>query len=381
MKNIILLAFNTFKVTFRKKSNIFVYLILPVAGILFMMNVMGGDGSGTVKMGIVNKDKGAISENMTKYLGNTGKFKNVSIEEDKISDMVVNKKVDLVLVIPEDFEKSIYEGSFKSIKVVSLKGQEVTAWVENYTNMYIKNLLDISKASQGNKETFNKIYSEYEKGEVALKIEKIKDKSFNKGVTQQGFGFFIMFMLIGSTITSNIILKEKRERVYQRICSTPVSSKIYISGNIIANLTIITAQIILALVAVRKILKIETYIPDLELFLVMFILGIVAVGIGMVIVALSKSSAEAGNLSTLIVTPTCMLGGCFWPLSLMPEGLQKVSNFVPQKWAIDAIAKLQNGSSLLDIRMNIFIMLGFALAFFALAAFKMKNSDKTGNFI
>jgi len=381
MKNIILLALNTFKVTFRKKSNILVYLILPVASILFMMNAMSGEGSGTIKVGIVNKDKGSMSEKMTKYLENTGRFKNISIEEGQISDFVVNKKVDLALVIPENFEKSIYDGTFKSMRVVSLKGQEVTVWVESYTNMYVNNLLDISKASGGNKETFNKIYEKFEKGQVSLNVEKVKDKSLSKGITQQGFGFFIMFMLISSSITSNIILKEKKERVYQRICSTPVSSKIYIVGNIIANLTIISVQIILGLVAIKKILKIETYIPDLKLFLVMFILGIVAVGIGMVIVAFSKSSAEAGNLSTLIVTPTCMLGGCFWPLSLMPDNLQKVSNFIPQKWAIDAIAKLQNGLSLWDIRMNIFIMLGFALVFFALAAFKMKNTDKTGSFV
>lgn len=381
MKNILLLALNTLKVTFRKKSNIIVYLILPVVSILLLMNTMGGDGSYAVKVGIINNDKSIISENMIKYLDNTGRFKPVNIKEEEINDKVVNKKVDLALIIPEDFEERVYDGSLKPIRIVSLKGQEVTAWLENYTNLYIQNLLDISKASKGDKEVFNKIYDKYEKGQVALKIEKVKDTSFNKGMTQQGFGFFIMFMLIGATITSNLILKEKKDRVYQRICSTPVSSKVYLLGNILANMTIISLQIILALAAIKRVLKIETYIPDYQLFLVLFILGIVAVGIGMITVAFSKSSAEAGNLSTLIVSPTCMLGGCLWPLSLMPEKLQKVSNFIPQKWAIDAIGKLQKGLSLGDIKMNIFIMLGFALVFFALAAFKMKNSDKTGSFV
>ncbi|MNC77213.1 hypothetical protein D3C75_1291160 [compost metagenome] len=42
-------------------------------------------------------------------------------------------------------------------------------------------------------------------------------------------------------------------------------------------------------------------------------------------------------LNALILTPTCMLGGCFWPLSIMPEYMQKAANFTPQKWAIQAV--------------------------------------------
>lgn len=381
MKNILLLALNTIKVTFRKKSNIIVYLILPVASILFLMNVMAGDGPSSVKMGIVNKDGGVLSKDMIKYLEDTGKFEGISIDEKDVSEKVVNKKIDLAIIIPKDFEENIYNNSFKTISITSIKGEEVTAWVENYINLYIKNLLDISKASNGDKESFNKIYNSYKDGQFSLRVEKIVDKKHNKGLTQQGFGFFIMFMLIGSTLTSSIILKEKRERVYQRICSTPVSAKVYIMGNIISNIFIVTIQVLLALIAVRKILKIDTYIPDYQLFLVMFIFGIVAVGIGMIIVAFSKSTAEAGNISTLIITPTCMLGGCLWPLNIMPEKVQKISNFIPQKWAIQAIEKLQNGGGLNSIQLNILILAGFALVFFALSAFKMKNTDKTGNFI
>lgn len=381
MKNVLLLALNTLKVTFRKKSNIVVYLILPVVAILFLMSVTVGDGGSIVKMGIVNKDGGVLSKNMVKYLEETGKFKGISIEEKDISEKVVNKKVDLAIIIPQDFQESIYTNNFKPIRIISIKGEEVTAWVENYTNLYIKNLLDISKASNGDKEIFNKIYNSYENKQLSLKVEKVKDKRYSKGLTQQGFGFFIMFMLIGSTLTSSIILKEKRERVYQRICSTPVSSKVYIMGNIISNVIIITIQVILALVTIRKVLKIDTYIPNYQLFLVLFMFGIVAVGIGMIIVAFSKSTAEAGNVSTLIITPTCMLGGCLWPLSIMPEKVQKISNFIPQKWVIQAIEKLQSGGGLNNIKFNILILAGFALVFFALSAFKMKNTDKTGSFI
>lgn len=381
MKNVFLLGLNTIKVTFRSKSNIFVYLILPVIAIIFLMNIMGGDGSSTVKVGIVNKDKSVLSEDMIKYLESTDKFKNIPINEEEISYKVVNKKIDLAMIIPENFQSGIYNNKYEEIKIVSIKGQEVTAWIENYTNLYIKNLLDISKASAGDRATFDKIYNKYQKGELSFKVEKLEDQSLNKGITQQGFGFFIMFLMISSTLTANLILKEKKERVYQRICSTPVSPKVYIMGNIVANIFIISTQIILAMASVKYILKIDTYIPAYQLFLILFTLGIVIIGFGIIIVAFSKSSAEAGNLSTLIITPTCMLGGCLWPLSFMPEKLQKIANFIPQRWAIDAIAKLQEGSGLSGIGLNILVLLSFALFFFVVSAFKMKSTEKVGTFL
>ena len=40
MRNLFLLALNTLKITFRKKSNIIVYLILPVVIVIFIMSAL-----------------------------------------------------------------------------------------------------------------------------------------------------------------------------------------------------------------------------------------------------------------------------------------------------------------------------------------------------
>lgn len=381
MKNVIILALNTLKTTFRKKSSIFTYLIIPIVSLLVVMGMMNGNGNSKVKIGVVDKDNSILSVDMLKYLKSTGKFENITISEGSIDEKVVNKEVSLAIIIPEDFSENIYNNKLESIKIVSIQGKEVTAWIENYTNLYLQNLSDISKASEGNKDKFEEIYEGYKNQALKLKSEKVKDKSLNKQLTQSGVGFLIMFILLGATSTSNIILKEKRERTYQRICSTPVNSKIYVMGNVLVNFIIIIAQSLLAIFAMKVILKINMYVPAYQLFLVLLLVGAVSIGIGMIVVAFSKSTAEAGNLSTLIITPTCMLGGCFWPIQFMPEKLQKISNFIPQKWAIEAIEKLQSGVGIKGIYMNVFILIGFTVVLFLVAAFKMKNTDKTGSFI
>ncbi|MCY6369647.1 ABC transporter permease [Clostridium ganghwense] len=381
MKNVIILVLNTLKVTFRKKSNIFSYLIVPLVSMLIIMSIMNGGGSAKIKIGVVDKDNSIISTDMVKYLESTGKFESVYINEANIDGKVVNREVNLAIIIPESFSEEIYNNKLENIKIVSIEGKEITAWIENYTNLYIQNLLDISKASEGNRDEFNDMYKGYKNQALKLNSEKVVDKRLNKQLTQSGVGFLIMFILIGATSTSNIILKEKRERTYQRICSTPVNSKIYIMGNVFVNFIIITVQILLAIFAINTILKVNMYMPDYQLFLMLLLMGAVSIGIGMIVVAFSKSTSEAGYLSTLIITPTCMMGGCFWPIELMPEKVQKISNFIPQKWAIEAIKKLQSGAGISEIYINMLILIGFTVVLFLVAAFKMNNTDKTGSFV
>jgi ABC-2 type transport system permease protein len=76
-----------------------------------------------------------------------------------------------------------------------------------------------------------------------------------------------------------------------------------------------------------------------------------------------------------------MLAGCYWSVELMPEIMQKISLFMPQRWAMMAIDTFQKGGSPADIILNIVIMIAFAAAFFAIAAYRMTVSDDIKKFV
>lgn len=381
MKNIILIALNFLRVTFKKKTSFLIYIILPVASALVTLMLYSSSGAAITKVGLINNDNSTISSDMINYLEETKKFKFENIKEEEVENKVANQEVDLVLEIPYGFTESIYNSNVKELKIETIRGMDVTAWIESYLNYYIKNMRDIAVASEGNREVFNKIYDNFKNSELVLTKEKLKDEYVGKTVTQQGIGFFILFILIGCTSITKLILKEKNIKTYQRICSSPVTSREYVLGNVLANIIIILVQISLLLFGAFRMLEINIHMPVWSLFIILMLFGLAAIGIGMVIVSFSKSSSEAGNLSTLIITPTCMLGGCFWPLSFMPDSLKKISSFTPQKWVMEAIISIQSGKTINDVAINLAILVVFALVFFAIAAFKMKSSDKTGSFI
>ncbi len=192
-------------------------------------------------------------------------------------------------------------------------------------------------------------------------------------MTSQSIGF-LMFMMIGAGSTAQMILKEKRNRTYFRICAAPVNGRTYVMGNVLANLVIVIIQILLTLFFMSRVFHIDTYVPSPQLFLILAAFVPAAIGLGLLVVAFAGDSRQANNLQTLIVTPTCLLAGCFWPLEIMPGAVRRVTDFLPQTWAIAAIQKLQGGGHFDQIFMHLSIILAFALDFFLVAAYGFSRS-------
>lgn len=381
LRNSWLLTLNTLRVTFRKKGSLIVFFVLPIVGILFSMVIYSDFGNGILKLGVTDQDKSMISGDLVKALGKQEHFKIIPLEEQDISNQVTSGKVDCVLTIPQSFADNLYKNNPETLAITSIRGSAATAWIESYANVYVQNLRDIAESAAGNKNSFDRMYDDFRQEKMSLKLNKVQDQAKSKGMSSQSIGFLIMFMMIGAGTAAEMILREKRSRTYYRICSAPVSSRTYILGNVLANILIILLQILLTLVLLTKAFRINTYIPFPELFAILACFGLVAVGLGLLIVAFSSNSMQAGTLQTLIITPTSMLAGCFWPISMMPKGMQRLADFLPQTWAIGAIQKLQQGESFSKILINLTIVLAFALVFFLIAAYRFSKDDDMRMFV
>lgn len=380
MRSIFLIAANILKITFRKTGSIILVIFLPILALVISLPLNSSSTQQAVKMGVYYNDSGTLAKDMIGSLEKTGRFITVPVTEKEISDKITAGKLDCVLKIPSGFEEGIYSRNPKEIEVVSIKGAPVTAWVEGYVNYYVKNLMDISEAANGNTAIFNKMYNGYKNGKLVLSVSKLQDETKGKGITTMATGFLIMFMMLSASFTASLIIKEKTNRTYFRIYAAPVPSSVYIAGNILANVAIVLIQILI-IIAGTKIIGINTFIPDIELLIVLLCMGTVAIALGILVVSFSKSSPQVSTLTTLIITPTCMIGGCFLPLSMMPDVLRKIANFMPQKWAVEALAKLQSGVSFSGVLLNIIIDLAFALAFFLIAAYRFKIDNDVRNFV
>jgi len=88
MRNTFLIALNILKLTFRKKGNIIVYLVLPVAITSIIMVISGSGASKPLNIGIVDMDRSIISQDLVKAVDNKDNFKTIEVSGDKINAMV-----------------------------------------------------------------------------------------------------------------------------------------------------------------------------------------------------------------------------------------------------------------------------------------------------
>ncbi len=369
MRNTLLLTINTLRVTLRKKSSLFVYFLVPLIGIVVSMVAYGNWGDQTTNIGVCNQDSSVLAADLVKSLGDEGKFTVNLVASGDVKNELAAGKVECVLVIPNGFGAAMQKGAPKKLDVLSIKGEAATAWLTSYLNVYVKNVSDIGKTAKGDKQDFEKIYQNFKATKTKITVKQVQDSTNAKSMTTQSIGFLVMFLLIGAGNTAEIILKEKRARTFYRVCAAPVSPRVFVAGNALANLVIILLQILVSLVVMINVFHFQTYVPFGQLFIVLAVFGLVAIGLGLLLVAFAKDTKQTSTMQLLIVTPTCMLAGCFWPTEVMPKVAQRIGDFLPQKWVIAAVQQLQETGLTTQVYTDIAIILAFALAFFLIAAY------------
>jgi ABC-2 type transport system permease protein len=316
-----------------------------------------------------------------KFISGINHVKVSNIDSSKVNDQIASGKLDCVIILDSGFSKSVMNGNPDHIEIVSIKGASITGFVKSYVNNYLSNVASLSKAAGGDQAAFQKMYDQYKDSSFKVNAQSLKDTSKNNDITGQTIGFLIMIMLSSAGGLSEIIIREKENRTYLRLMSSPINSRIYVFSNVVVNMIIMTVQILITLTVMTKVFQISPGVPFWTMVGVLLIFALAGVGLSLVITSFASTTASSGAMQNLIMTPTCLLAGCFWPVEIMPKTMQKIAEFLPQRWLLDTITQLQKGHSLSSLSMNISILFAFALAFFMIAIYKFSRGNNVRSFI
>ncbi|MBO1624609.1 MULTISPECIES: ABC transporter permease [Bacillus] len=381
MKDILWLIQKTISVLLKNKKGLFLIIGLPIVGALMAFLIYGNAGQGTLRIGVVNNENHYIANDTVKFLEGLNHVKVSKIKESEVKEKLTSKKLDGVITLNSGFSQSVRDGRPSHIQIFSIKGAQVTEFIKSYLYNYIDNITAISKVAQKDQSTFDKMYAGYQKSSFKVKAETLQDTSKNKDMTNQTVGYLIMFMLVSAVGFSERILKEKENRTYFRLLSTPIDGKKYILSNIAVNMVIMMVQIIVTVLFMTNVFHIDTNMPLLVMIGVLMIFGLIAIGLSLAVVSFAKNSASANAMQNIIITPTCLLAGCFFPFEIMPASVQKIADFLPQRWLLDTIGELQQGTPFSDLYLNILILFAFAIAFFLIAIYKFGRNNDARNFM
>ncbi|CAM4488502.1 ABC-2 type transport system permease protein [Paenibacillus endophyticus] len=382
MRDTLWLIRKTFMSTFKNYLNLFIYFVFPVMGILLATLVQGGTGDSELKMGIVNHDGGqAITKRMMDSVGKQDSMLVIELEENEIKGRIASGELDAAIIFPTGFAQSLIAHKPADVKIVSIKGAQVTGQVTATLDQHINNMVSVGRAAQGDEAKFIALYDKFQKPGFELAGKKVEDQSVNFNKTNQSIGYLLILMLVSASNLSGILIKERENRTYYRLLSSPISPRTYVLSNIIVNLTMMMLQIAVTLLIMMTIFHVDPGIPYWSMFLILVLFALVAIGLSLVIVAFSSSSSTASGMQNMILIPTSLLSGCMFPLVLMPETMQQLARFLPQYWLLDTFSDLQQGGSFGELSLNLIILIAFSVVFTLIAVYKFGRNNDTRSYI
>ena len=376
MKNILTLVKNNLRVDIVKNPFEFLIGLLAPVIILYIMLIVMNTNSGYINIGVVDNDNSKTSNIIIDSLRNKEGYNVNEINKKEINNLFSERAVNVVIEIKDRFEKEIIDGNINNVKVTAIEDDGIGNLIKEFINMEMSNIRDISVASSKNEEVYYKSIENYSKNiSVNIKKESLNDLHSDYSSSQIYIGFIIMFMLIRGMRTAYRIFDEKDENIYMRIFMAPVRTSEYYLAGIISGYISILIQVILGIISINM-LNIEIGLKNIELFIILSLVGLVSISLALCCGAFAKNRTEASNTFNFANMLLLMVGGAFVPLEIMPSLIEKISYFTPIRWAMKTISDIQQGYNFSETYKYLFILFLFSVAFFVIAAHKTTKSEK-----
>jgi ABC-2 type transport system permease protein len=153
-------------------------------------------------------------------------------------------------------------------------------------------------------------------------------------------GIGVMFLLFTASAAGGSLLDESDSGALDRVLSSHVSMTTLLAGKMLYCTLLAFSQLCLMFLWGWAVFHLDlwSHVPG---FLVMGICTAFAVAnFGMLLASLSKTRAQQGGISTLLILTMSAIGGSMFPRFLMSPALQKAGLFTINGWAIDGFTKV-----------------------------------------
>lgn len=376
MKKVWALFKNNLRILILKNKGTFI--ITTIAPIIILLIISKYISTGSGYMNAVVKDEDNTKSSLA-ILSTIKNNEGLNVEEDSdinIENSFAQGDIDIAITIPKGFENNLLSGEKPYIDIKENEMGNLNKGIKTSLNLEIKNLKDLAIASDKNYDGYIKALENYSNGTIKIEKLNLNDLKGNYVKTQVFLGFLIMFMFFRAMSGAELINSDKQKNMYTRIFVADIKSSQYYLANILSSFFSILIQVILSLIGLKYIMKLEIGMYYYQLGIILLLVTLIAVSLGTFCISITETRQEASMLSNIVIITFLMIGGCFVPVSLFPNFINKISYFTPTRWAMDSILDLQQGVPFNDIIINLFIMILFALAFFTMSAYKTSKTEK-----
>lgn len=345
---------------FRDKVAIFFVFFFPLIFLIIFGSIFKGGDDVSFKVGLLNQSQTEFAKDFEKQLRDNKVF---DIDKEINSEQAAREKMNrgqlnATIILPSNFGEQ-KDGKYPAGQARVLYDQNSQQAGQTLASLMESIFTDINKKLVPHDEPFS------------VKAES----TATKGLTQFDYTFsgILGFTLLSLGIfgPTQVFPRLKQRGVLRRYHTTTLKVWQYFLGNVISNAFV-------GLLAVSMMFAAAVFFFDLNMRGNYLILALIAVlgtimlfGIGLALGGWAKNENQAAPLAQLVTLPMMFLSGVFFPTFLMPELLQKITQFIPLTAVVDATRlTITENASLVDLGPQLGIIAGWTVIIY-LIAFKL----------
>jgi ABC-type multidrug transport system permease subunit len=161
------------------------------------------------------------------------------------------------------------------------------------------------------------------------------------GFNQSLPGALVQFLMMNLLIFGGAsVAGERQDGVLRRLAVYPIRRWELVIGKVYGRFLLGGVQIVFFLLLGQFIFKVDLGHHLFAILLTLSLYTWVAASLGVWIGAVVKNEDKIIGLCVLASSVMAALGGCWWPLEIVPPALQVIAHGVPTGWAMDALHQL-----------------------------------------
>ena len=211
---------------------------------------------------------------------------------------------------------------------------------------------------------------------VAIDREQVVGKDVQSpAATRIIGGYAVMFLLFALSNTAAAFFDDENAGLFQRLLSAPISRGQLLWSRFIYGVLFGLTQLLVLFLAGHFLYGVDVFGHFGSLVLVAASVAAACTSFGMLLAAITRTAEAARSLATLLTITMSACGGAWFPISFMPEFMQRIAKFTLVYWSIEGFgAVLWAGDTLAQLLPILGILLGTTAVVMAISVWRFNRS-------
>jgi ABC-2 type transport system permease protein len=373
MKTILYIIQKEFKQIFRNKGMLPIIFVLPLLQLVILSNAATFEVK-NIKFGYIDNDHTSTSRTLIDKFNASTYFKVLTdfASQEKSSAAMLNGEVDVVLEIPQYFERDLQKEKHNTLGVTINAIDGAAAGVEN---VYVTQI--VQRFNQNLKVDLLQISDQQIQ---PINIDAIPLFWYNETLNYKTFmvpGILVLLVTMITLFLSGMnIVREKEIGTLEQINVTPIKKSQFIIGKLFPFWVIGMGLLTVGLILAKVIFNVPMIGSLLLMYLYTSIYILVVLGIGLFISNFTETQQQAMFIAWFFTVIFILMSGLFTPIESMPKWAQMLTEFNPIKYFVEVMRMVMlKGSGFIDILPQFLKTLLYALIMNGLAVWSYKKTN------